>query len=483
MPATLLPAAPTFRHAATLALLLACAAPLCAQGRNCRLQSQLARAGSTGYAGVWGYFDPLTLREFAVVGSREGTWVVETTNPTSPVERGFIPGPSSVWRELSSFRHFVYAVTEAQGGVQIISMANPAAPVLVRNFTVSGWNNTHAVQVDQTAGRLYCHGTSGGMRVFDLNADPTNPVPVGIYTSAYVHDAFIQHGLAYLACIFDGQMRIVDVSNLPTFAPLSTTVTPNAFTHNVWVDSADAIAVTTDETSTGFLQVYDVTNKRAPVARGSFSVPGAGIHNAFIREDKVAHCSWYQGGYHAVDITDPSNPREVGSYPTANAWGCYPFQPSGNVYVSDIPGNGGLYVVKLTCGVPDRYGRGTAGSGSATPVADWHGGFARVANPTFRVTGKSMLGGTAALLLIGAAPAALSAGGITVLVQPTPPLFVAATTTTGSGAGQGTASLPLAIPNDPALGGASLYAQWVVVDAGGPQGLSASDGLGITVCR
>ena len=214
-----------------------------------------------------------------------------------------LKGSWNTWREITSYRHFVYAVTEAAGGVQIISMANPDAPVLVRNFTVSGWTNTHAVQVDQTAGKLYCNGATGGMRVFDLTADPSNPVPLGIYGAPYVHDSFIQNGFAYLACIYNGEMRIVDVTNLPTFAPLSATVTPNAFTHNVWVDSTDSIAVTTDETSTGFLQVYDVTNKRAPVALGSFSVAGAGIHNAFIREDKVAHVSWYGAGYRAVDIT------------------------------------------------------------------------------------------------------------------------------------------------------------------------------------
>jgi choice-of-anchor B domain-containing protein len=467
--------------AGTLACLMTSSA-VAQVSRNCELLSKRTRAGSTGYAGVWGYTAP-DGREFALVGSRQGTWIVETTDPRNPVEKGFIPGPSSTWREISSYRDYVYTVTESAGGVQIISMVNPDAPVLVKNFTVAGWNNTHSVSVDQGAGKLYCNGTSGGMRIFDISADPTTPVPVATYTSAYVHDSFIQNGFAYLSCINNGQLRIVNVSSLPTITPLSATTTPLTFTHNAWADSTDTIAVTTDERSNGFLQVYDVSNKAAPVRLGSYSVAGAGVHNAFIVDDKVAHVSWYGAGYRAVDITNPASPVEIGYYDTASAWGCYPFQPSGNVYVSDIPSSGGLFVVKLTCGVPERYGKGTAGTGGFVPRADWNGGFARVANPGFTVQGKRALGGAPAILALGLGRGSVMGAGIEFLLDPTRPLLFLATTATGTGPGNGTASVPLPIPNDPSLAGGSVFFQWVFVDAGGPQGFSASEGMGVAICN
>jgi hypothetical protein len=369
-------------------------------------------------------------------------------------------------------------VTEAAGGVQIISMANPDSPVLVRNFTQSGWTHTHTVSVDQGAGKLYCNGANAGMMIFDLLPDPTNPVPITNWTGAYVHDAFIQNGWAYLSCINNGQMRILNVSNLPAINQLSATSTPLTFTHNTWVNSTDTIAVTTDERSNGFLQVYDVTNKALPIPRGQFAVAGAGIHNAFIVDDKVAHVSWYGAGYRGVDLTNPDNPREIGYYDTANAWGCYPFQPSGTIYISDIPSTGGLFCVRLTCGVPERYGAGTPGTGGTVPNIDWHGGYAQVANSTFRIEGKRLPANAAAVLLLGAAPASIPVFGVTLLVDVAGPFVQVNTTANGSGV----ASVPLGVPNSTALGNQSLYAQWLVQDAGASQGVSASRGSKITIC-
>ncbi len=446
--------------------------------RNCQRLSQIVRAGSTGYAGVWGYVAP-DGREYAVVGSRQGTWIVETTNPTAPVERGFIAGPSSTWREVHGYGQYIYTVTEAAGGVQIFSMADPNNPVLVRNHTLAGWNNTHSVSVDQTRGKLYCNGISGlGMVVFDLLPDPTNPVRVANWTNAYVHDSFIQNGWAYLSCINSGQLRILNVNNLSAITQLSQTSTPLTFTHNAWVNSTDTICVTTDERSNGFLQIYDVTNKALPLPLGSFSVAGAGIHNAFIVDDKVCHIAWYGAGYRGVDITNPSAPREIGFYDTANAWGCYPFQPSGVVYISDIPSSGGLFCVKLTCGVPERYGQGTAGTGAVVPKIDWRGGYAQVANAGFRVDVKQARPSSAAILVLGAAQANTPVIGINLLVDLALPNLLINTNTDASG----NASIPMAIPAQPGLGNATLYAQWIVQDAGASQGLSASRGSKITIC-
>jgi cytochrome c peroxidase len=47
----------------------------------------------------------------------------------------------------------------------------------------------------------------------------------------------------------------------------------------------------------------------------------------------------------------------------------------------------------------------------------------------------------------------------------------------GSGAGDGWASWSFALPRDPALAGSEFFAQAIVLDAGGPQGLSASAGV------
>lgn len=54
--------------------------------------------------------------------------------------------------------------------------------------------------------------------------------------------------------------------------------------------------------------------------------------------------------------------------------------------------------------------------------------------------------------------------------------FFAAGTLAGDGAGNGWASVPVAIPADPALDGMAVFTQWFVLDRGAPQGLASSEG-------
>jgi hypothetical protein len=86
-------------------------------------------------------------------------------------------------------------------------------------------------------------------------------------------------------------------------------------------------------------------------------------------------------------------------------------------------------------------------------------------NPSFRIGLGDALGGTRAGLLVShrlappgatflGVPVALDANVASVQFLPVSP----------GGAGQGTATAPLALPTDPALLGRKFYAQWLVRD-------------------
>ena len=51
----------------------------------------------------------------------------------------------------------------------------------------------------------------------------------------------------------------------------------------------------------------------------------------------------------------------------------------------------------------------------------------------------------------------------------------------GSGPGAGFGSFVIAVPNAPGLAGVSLFGQWLIVDAAGPQGFSSSNAFGFTL--
>lgn len=340
------------RHRSAL-VFASLAATAAAQGVNCTLLG--THNLHAPYANVWGYVAP-NGKEYALLGATTGTVVVDVSNPANPIERGFIPGATSTWRELNTYQQYCYVSTEAGGaGIQVIDLTNPDQPVLVNTFGTAQFNNCHTITCDTQTGRIYCNGTNNGTAVFDATVNRTNPTFVGYMTpggqSNYFHDFHTRNGYGYASMIYNGVLRIYDLGVWPPVA-LSSVATPNTFTHNAWTNASSTVCVTTDERNGSFVKFWDVTNRSAPVGLSQYTTnPQSVPHNAYIIGN-LCHVSWYTEGYILLDITDPTQPVEIASYDTwpgasggfNGAWGVYPFLPSGNVLILDI--STGLYVVR-----------------------------------------------------------------------------------------------------------------------------------------
>lgn len=317
----------------------------------------------TAYAGSWGY--AAGGREYALVGEQSGTMFVDITSPASPVEVGFVPGPVSSWREIKTRGTHAYIVSEGTGagaGLQIVDLsALPASVTLVRTYTTT-FVTAHTLWIDEE-GYLYACGarTAGGggagMRILSL-ADPVNPVDVGVYTLRYVHDIYVRDQIGYAAEINDGLVTILDLSDRASPAVVSSFPSPLGVTHNTWLTDDGRYLGVSDETSGGFLTIYDVGVPSAPVKISEFlgpnvREPAALIHNVRILGNLVV-ASWYTEGFRIIDISDPTLPVEVGYLDTFSGpsggtdgdWDVYPFLPSGNILASDIVG--GLFVGSFT---------------------------------------------------------------------------------------------------------------------------------------
>ncbi|MCA8950128.1 MAG: beta-propeller fold lactonase family protein [Planctomycetes bacterium] len=122
-----------------------------------------------------------------------------------------------------------------------------------------------------------------------------------------------------------------------------------------------------------------------------------------------------------------------------------------------------------------NYGTGTAGTGGITPRA-WFRGSASPGS-SFAVELDRALGGSPAFVVIGLAPTSVVAAGVEVLVQPVFSVFVGLTGGGAGVAGAGTAGFAIHVPNSSSFVGLPIHSQWLAVDPGGPQGISASDGL------
>src|SRR5687768_15165873 len=138
---------------------------------------------ATSAAGNWGYTSG-DGRRFALTGLSDGTSIVEVSDPGSPRRTAHIPGPNSQWREVKTYREYVYVTTEARHGLDIIDMRDPSRPRLVQTWSQT-FTSAHSLWIDEERGLLYAHGTrdaagaAAGMRVLALEPDPANPREVG----------------------------------------------------------------------------------------------------------------------------------------------------------------------------------------------------------------------------------------------------------------------------------------------------------------
>ncbi|MEL6822228.1 MAG: hypothetical protein AAFP70_10735, partial [Calditrichota bacterium] len=66
------------------------------------------------HSGSWGYVDA-SGTEYALLGGGNGFYVFEMTNYT---QVGFVPGPSSNWREITVVGDYAYVTSEGTSGTR-----------------------------------------------------------------------------------------------------------------------------------------------------------------------------------------------------------------------------------------------------------------------------------------------------------------------------------------------------------------------------
>ncbi|MGH2656299.1 MAG: LVIVD repeat-containing protein [Actinomycetota bacterium] len=130
----------------------------------------------------------------------------------------------------------------------------------------------------------------------------------------------------------------------------------------------------------GYTRVFDTSDPTAPTEVSQITIPetadedfGIGFGDLTVHEvevprgdpneggpgpddDKVAYFSWYAGGFRVVDITDPSNPQELGHYidPKGNNfWGvALAEDQNGDRIVLASDRDFGLFIFRFTGALP-----------------------------------------------------------------------------------------------------------------------------------
>jgi len=296
---------------------------------------------------IWGYSNGED--EYSLVGTVDGLSIVNITNPDSVFQVQYIPDANSNWRDIKTWGHYAYVVNETGTGLLIVDLDSLPSSVDTFRWTggVFNFDDAHNVFIDEN-GFCYLVGgntANGGVKILDLNSDPTNPSLAGVYDIRNVHDLFVRGDTMWTAEIQDGLVSVVDVSDKANPSVMATFSTPHNFTHNCWLSEDGNTLITTDEVSGAFVVSYDVSDLNSISESDRYqSSPGQNVipHNTFWINN-FAVTSYYTDGVTIVDANRPSNLVEVGYFDTSplsgqsfnGCWGVYPFLPSGNIIASD----------------------------------------------------------------------------------------------------------------------------------------------------
>ncbi len=316
-----------------------------------------------GLNDVWGYVDK-DGNEFAIVGVVNGTSIVDVTDPTNPVEKVFIPGPTSTWRDMKTFGDYAYIVHDSfsngeSQGLLIVDLSDIlSGSVSINSILSIDYSRFHNIYIDEN-GIAYLFGgdyDNGGVLMYDLNLDPENPVFLGSFEETYLHDGMVRGDTLWGSAVYDGLLMAIDVSDKTNPVIIGTVSTPHNFTHNAWVSDDGNTVFTTDEVagaSIAAVDVSDITNMTVVDQIQSWS-PEINVipHNTHVL-GKYLVTSYYCDGVTVVDASDPTNLQEVAYYDTSDstggtfsgAWGAYPYLPSGNILVTDR--QNGLFVLSV----------------------------------------------------------------------------------------------------------------------------------------
>ena len=344
---------------------------------------------------IWGWTDPDTNREYALVGRINGTSFVDVTNPENPVFIGDLPltegaNPNS-WRDVKVYQNHAYIVADNAGehGMQVFDLTqlrSAEAPATFTETTIyRGIHSAHNVVINEDTGYAYIVGSSGGgescgggLHMVNIQ-EPANPTFAGCFSdpttgrasTGYSHDAQcviykgpdVEHqGKEICLGANETALSIADVTDKENPIALSTGTYPNVgYTHQGWLtedhryfyinDELDELQGKVDGTRT---LIWDLTDLDDPqLVKEHYGTTKSSDHNLYVLGN-LMYQSNYVSGLRVLDISDVNNPVEVGYFDTVphgentpgfdGSWSNYPYFKSGIVIVTS--GGEGLFILK-----------------------------------------------------------------------------------------------------------------------------------------
>jgi choice-of-anchor B domain-containing protein len=333
----------------------------------------------------WGWTDPDTQKEYALMGINSGVVFINITNAALPVILGTLKTNTvnSSWRDIKIYKDHAFIVSEASGhGMQVFDLkrlrsvsSSPEAFTADKIFTEFG--SAHNIVINETSGYAYIVGPGGGnstngVTLFINIQDPLKPKTEGSFSEGgYSHDAQVitydgpdsdYTGKEILIGSNGNEIMLADVTDKTNPVIISRiSYTNERYAHQGWFtedlkyfilgDELDELQIGNKTRSI----IFDFTDLDNPVYHFDyFGSTNAIDHNGYVK-DNVYYQANYTAGVRMIDVSNTENKSflEIGffdTYPNNNStafngvWNVYPFFPSGNIILSDI--DNGFFIIR-----------------------------------------------------------------------------------------------------------------------------------------
>lgn len=346
---------------------------------------------------IWGWTDPQTGKEYALVGRMDGTSFVDVSDPQNPVYVATLPKPetaqTSIWRDIKVYKNHAYVVADnaARHGMQVVDLTDlrdfDGEPMVLEEAAhYNEIHSAHNVVINTDTGFAFVVGSSGGgktcgggLHMVNIQ-DPANPTYAGCFSdpstgrsgTGYTHDA---QCVTYQGPDADHQgdeicfganetaISIANVTDKENPQALSTMSYPDyGYVHQGWLtedqryffsnDELDELTGNVDNTRT---LIWDVSDLENPQFVDEYFFDNASSdHNLYIKGNTM-YQSNYVSGLQVLDVSNPEEPEKIGFFDTApfgedtpgfsGTWSNYPFFESGIVIMTSSAE--GLFVLDV----------------------------------------------------------------------------------------------------------------------------------------
>jgi len=330
---------------------------------------------------VWGWVDPQSGKEYALVALSDGTAFVDVSDPENPQFLGKLPtsNTDSGDRDVKVSQDHAYIVAgPANHGMQVFDLTRLRIVTSPQEFNADAeyrdFGEAKNVAINEETGFAYAMRTftcGGVLHIVDIGT-PNNPVFAGCHGGGNSLDAqcitYRGPDADYLAreiCFSSNvdHLGIIDVTDKTSTVDVARATAANIeLYHQGWLTDDRRYFLLNDELDESRLgvstrtHVFDVSDLDSPLYVGAYeAATSAADHNLFIFGDLVFEAN-RAAGLRVLEIGDLANLelKEVAFFDTEpdndttdtskGAGSVYPYFPSGTIVVVD---RSGLFILAM----------------------------------------------------------------------------------------------------------------------------------------